>query len=286
MKKIRIGGVPEHFNLPWHLCLEEGDFNYENLDIEWTDFPGGTGAMNKALRNNEIDVAVILTEGIVKDIIAGNPSKIVQVYVESPLIWGIHVDAQSAFKTVSDLQNTTAAISRKGSGSELMAVVNAKNEGWDLENLKFEIVNDIQGAIKSLATNTSQYFMWEHFTTKPLVDTGVFRRVADCPTPWPCFVIAVTNNFMENNIHDLNKMLGVINSKTAAFKENDKVKDLLLERYDQQPDDVDKWLNVTAWANYQISEEDLENVQNTLLDLNLIEKKVPDSELIHNLDES
>ena len=35
----------------------------------------------------ETDIAVILTEGIIKDIAAGNPSKIVQVYVQSPLIW-------------------------------------------------------------------------------------------------------------------------------------------------------------------------------------------------------
>jgi hypothetical protein len=41
------------------------------------------------LRDGETDIAVILTEGIVKDI-AGNQVK-VQVYVESPLIWGIHV---------------------------------------------------------------------------------------------------------------------------------------------------------------------------------------------------
>ena len=30
--------------------------------------------------------------------------------------------------------------------------------------------------------------------TKPLVDNGIFRRIADCPTPWPCFVIAVRDN--------------------------------------------------------------------------------------------
>ncbi|HBO30887.1 MAG TPA: ABC transporter substrate-binding protein, partial [Leeuwenhoekiella sp.] len=26
MTTIRIGGVPEHFNLPIHLCIEEGLF--------------------------------------------------------------------------------------------------------------------------------------------------------------------------------------------------------------------------------------------------------------------
>jgi hypothetical protein len=40
--------------------------------------------MCQMLRDGETDIAVILTEGIVKDIVAGNPSKIVQVYVESP----------------------------------------------------------------------------------------------------------------------------------------------------------------------------------------------------------
>jgi hypothetical protein len=50
------------------------------------------------LRDGETDIAVILTEGIVKDIVAGNQSKIVQVYVQSPLIWGIHVAANSNIK--------------------------------------------------------------------------------------------------------------------------------------------------------------------------------------------
>lgn len=55
MKNIRIGGVPEHFNLPWHLALEEGLFLKAGVSVEWIDFPEGTGAMNKALRAKEID---------------------------------------------------------------------------------------------------------------------------------------------------------------------------------------------------------------------------------------
>ena len=87
MKSIKIAGVPEHFNLPWHLAIENGDFEKENIDLQWTDVPEGTGKMCQMLRDGSTDIAVILTEGIVKDIVAGNPSKIVQVYVESPLVW-------------------------------------------------------------------------------------------------------------------------------------------------------------------------------------------------------
>ena len=83
---FNIGGVPEHFNLPWYLALEQGLFQQQNVNLTWTDYPGGTGAMAKDLRAGTLDIAVLLTEGIVADIAKGNESKIVQVYVESPLI--------------------------------------------------------------------------------------------------------------------------------------------------------------------------------------------------------
>ncbi|MPT36605.1 MAG: ABC transporter substrate-binding protein, partial [Flavobacterium sp.] len=101
MKTIRIAGVPEHFNLPWHLCIENGEFNEVDIDLQWTDVPEGTGKMCQMLRDNETDIAIILTEGILKDISNGNPSSIVQLYVQSPLLWGIHVGAQSAYQKLS-----------------------------------------------------------------------------------------------------------------------------------------------------------------------------------------
>src|SRR6478672_6513695 len=178
MKTIKIAGVPEHFNLPWHLCLEEDDFAKAGIDLQWTDVPEATGKMCQMLRDGTTDVAVILSEGIVKDIVAGNPSKIVQVYVESPLIWGIHVAAESPYQTLSDLEDKKVAISRYGSGSQLMAYVNAGNQGWKTDKLQFEVVNTIDGAIEALTNRAADYFMWERFMTKPLVDNGIFRRVA------------------------------------------------------------------------------------------------------------
>ncbi|KAJ1467296.1 hypothetical protein T484DRAFT_1859277 [Baffinella frigidus] len=66
--KLRIAGVPEHFNTPWHIAKEKGLFAAAGVDVEWTDYPGGTGAMTKALNDNEVDVALLLTEGAAKDI--------------------------------------------------------------------------------------------------------------------------------------------------------------------------------------------------------------------------
>ena len=32
MKQIKIVGVPEHFNLPWQLSIEKGDFEAKNIE--------------------------------------------------------------------------------------------------------------------------------------------------------------------------------------------------------------------------------------------------------------
>lgn len=274
MKTIKIVGVPEHFNFPWHLCIENEDFEAENIDLQWTNVPEGTGKMCQMLRDAETDIAVILTEGIVKDIVGGNASKIVQVYVKSPLIWGIHVDAKSKYKTISDLENTKAAISRLGSGSQLMAYVNAKNQGWETDNLQFEIVNTIDGAVKSLASSKSDYFMWERFMTKPLVDEGVFRKIEDCPTPWPCFVIAVREEILEKHPKTIETILKIINKKTSEFKQIQNIDQKLATKYNLKLEDIQDWLSITAWSQKNISEEMLNKVQNQLFELKIIDKKL------------
>lgn len=275
MKKLTIAGVPEHFNLPWRLCKERGLFEDAGINLEWTDVPEGTGRLCQMLRNGDTDIAVILTEGIIKDITAGNPSKIVQVYVQSPLIWGIHVAAKSPFETVADLENKITAISRYGSGSHLMAFVNAQNEGWDTANLRFEVINTLDGAVEALTEGTADYFMWERFMTKPIVDKGVFRRVGDCPTPWPSFVIAVRDEVLHTDRAAIGTVLDIINQMTAGFKEIEGITGILAQRYGQKKEDIAEWLTITQWSQQGLNEGVLDAIQEQLADLNIINTKSP-----------
>ncbi len=271
MTSLKIVGVPEHFNLPWYLCLENGEFEKENIDLQWTDVPEGTGKMCQMLRDGTADIAVILTEGIIKDIVNGNPSKIVQVYVESPLIWGIHVAAHSKYQTLADLENTKVAISRLGSGSQLMAYVNAKNQGWNSNQLQFEIVNTLDGGVTALTEGRADYFMWERFMTKPLVDKGIFRRLADCPTPWPCFVIAVREEVLAKQPETINSLLEIINVKTRNFKGISNIVTRLSTIYNQKTEDIEEWLSLTNWSQEKIDLDLLESIQKQLLELNIID---------------
>ncbi len=284
MIDLKIGGVPEHFNLPWYLTLRNKEYTQEGINLRWQDFHGGTGQMSKALKNKEIDMAVILTEGMVREIINGNPCKIVQVYIQSPLIWGIHVAANSTYHSVEELKGTRAAISRMGSGSHLMAYVNAENQGWDLsKDLQFEVIKNLEGALESLPKGIGDYFMWEKFTTKPYVDNGTFRLVGECPTPWSCFVIAVRNDVLENEEQAIKTILEIINRTTKEFKEIPSIDRMIANRYNQQLEDVQQWLSLTRWSQRQISLTELNAVQQKLLQLNLINKQVEVSEMIIDL---
>jgi len=284
MKKVNIGGVPEHFNLAWYLTLKNGEYKQEGINLRWHNYYGGTGAMCKALRDGDIDIAVILTEGIIKDIIAGNPSKIVQTFVESPLIWGIHVASGSDFKTIEDLKGSRAAISRYGSGSHLMAYINAKNSNWNLEqDLNFEVIKNLDGAVEGLKNNKADYFMWEKFTTKPLVDDGIFRRIGVCPSPWPCFVIAVRDQFIRHHEDDLRIILDIINQTSSEFKSIPSIDRTIANRYEQELEDVQEWLSLTEWSQELIDVKTINMVQEELLSLDIIPRRAKYSELIHVL---
>jgi ABC-type nitrate/sulfonate/bicarbonate transport system substrate-binding protein len=284
MTNLKVGGVPEHFNYPWYLTLKNKEYHKHNINLRWQDYPGGTGEMCKALRDGSVDIAIVLTEGIIKDIAAGNPSKIVQTFVKSPLVWGIHVSATSKFKTIDDLEHATIAISRYGSGSHLMAIVNAHNQGWDISKLKFKVIKNLEGGIKALTSGEADYFMWEHFTTKPLVDDGTFRRIDDCPTPWPCFVIAVRDEVLENNFEEVQHVLNTINNKTKNFKSIPEIDKILAKRYQQKLEDIQKWLKITSWnTGKPITKNLITRIQNKMVTFNVIEKKKNSSDFIKKM---
>lgn len=281
MIHLKIGGVPEHFNLPWRLCIEEGLFEAKNIHLEWIDHAGGTGSMTKALRDGSLDMAICLTEGIVADIIKGNGARIVKIYVASPLTWGIYVGQKSNYTQIQDLHNKKFAISRYGSGSHLMAFVKAKELGWDTTKMDFVLLKNLEGIREGLANGSADAFMWEQVMTQPFVDNGELRLVDTCITPWSCFVLAVRCDILEKHESTFRVICDTINSYVKNFKERPKVIEILAQRYQINLEDTAHWLHQTTWAeDNQINETMINQVQDTLLDLGIIEQKKPYAEIV------
>lgn len=278
---IRIGGVPEHFNLPIHLANERGEFEKNDISIEWKDFGGGTGQMTKALRDDEIDVCLLLTEGITADIINGNPSKIISEYVSTSLIWGIHTGNENALQHVDDIFIKQHAISRYGSGSHLMSMVNANSKGQSLESEQFTVINDINGALKSLDKLETDVFYWEKYTTKPYVDAGQIRRVGEYVTPWSCFVIAASDKILNEQPAAIVRLLEIIQDSCQKFMKDNTMIPLTSERYNQKLNDIERWYHSTEWAaNSWVSDKMIKSVIFHLKAASIIEEDQTIPELI------
>lgn len=276
---IRIGGVPEHFNLPIHQINENGTLAKHGISIKWTDFYGGTGQMTKALRDGEVDICILLTEGIVKDIIKGNLSKIISEYVITPLTWGIHTGLENSLQKKDFIFDKKHAISRFGSGSHLISIVNANSKNQQISEDQFTVINDINGAIKSLNALETDVFYWEKYTTKPYVDAGLIRRIDEYLTPWPCFVIAATDKILEQHPKQIDLLLDLIQESCLRFMNDDSIIPTVSKRYDQQLQDVERWYHSTEWAtNSWVSDKMLKSVIYHLKSANIIgeEEHIPE----------
>ncbi len=271
---LKVGGVPEHFNLPWRMAIEEGRFKKEGIQLHWSDLGGGTGQMIRGLENGTIDVAVLLTEGITKAILQGLDAKIIRVYVTTPLHWGIHVPYNGKINTVDQLENQTFAISREGSGSHLMAYVKASQEGWDPQQLKFNIIGDVFGGLWALENGEADAFLWEKYTTHPYTEQKKCKYIGEVVTPWPCFVIAVRNEVFDKYESELDKMCLIVEEKAKELKSNENAIDIISWRYNLRHGQVENWLNETEW-NYEGIQYPLafEKAVNYLLKLELISEE-------------
>ncbi len=248
MKTLRIGGVPEHFNLPWMRLLEREAANAAGIEASWEDYPGGSGAMRDALAGGRLDLAMLLTEGAVAAIAAGAPFRILSCYTESPLLWGVHVPAASEFTSPAELEGARIAISRFGSGSHLMAYVLAEQRGWRPDALRFVAVGDLEGAVRAFEQGQADVFLWEKFMTKPLVDAGRFRRVAEFSAPWPAFVCCASERALQASRPALLELVEAALESARRLGEDPRAAAAIAARYHLREADAAAWLEITRWA--------------------------------------
>jgi sulfonate transport system substrate-binding protein len=280
---IRLGGVPEHFNYPWLVALEEGVFDDLEQELEWIEYPTGTGAMTQDLLGNNLDLALLLTEGAIKFIHQNPMYKLIKVYVHSPLVWGVHLPKNTKVKNG---EPAPFAISRFGSGSHLMAYVYAQSMGWDLANLKFEVINHLEGLRQAYQEGLDAYFLWEKYTTKPFVDNAEMLRVATCPTPWPCFVLVAHQDYIATNQDQLALLLDGINMCLDNFKQRPNIVQEIAENYQLKSVDVASWMNDVSWdATNTISPNMLRDTMDVLFQLGIIDHTLESSQLISTLTE-
>ena len=239
----------EHFSTPLAFAQQHFD-----LDHELIPEPLGTGALSSRLKahteEKQLDVAIGLTEGFVSDLgktkAAGYEAGygLVGTYVESPLCWAISTGAQRPeINGINDLKGKRVGVSRLGryvppdpkgrqeltwarnSGSYVMSFVLADQQGWLDDSGKepfgvipagdFAALRDSVN-LKPPEEKNSEFFMWEHFTTKKYWDNGELKRIGEIYTPWASWMIAARNSTSEQ----IPEILAKINQGVKYYKEH------------------------------------------------------------------
>ena len=244
---LRIAGVPEHFNLPWQLGLERRAFIRAGIDLKWRTVPEGTGAMCELLRKGELDMAVLVTEGAVRDILRGNPGRIVSQYVDTPLTWGVHVGASTKFKTPEDLAHVPYAISRFNSGSHLMAMLYARQQGRTLTEKDFVVVNDLKGAVERMNTGEPMAFLWEKSSTSPHLQSDALRRVDELRSTWPAFVVVVRNEVLAEQPAAVQRTLKVVRDQAQGLMQKKGAPEMVAQRYGLAIAYALEWFGEVRW---------------------------------------
>ena len=281
MRVIRVGGVEEPFNLPWLLAFEDDAFAPLGIEVTFTNYAGGTGALVGALEDRMIDLATVLTEGGVTAIARGSKIKLHSSFTATPLRWGIHVSSKADQKKVAELKGKKFAISRFGSGSELMAYVLADEQDWKLKDSQFVVVGGIDGAAEALPKRKAHIFLWERFVTAPLVKKGIFKRIGELPTPWPAFYTAARPGLLDSDRTLVNTITETVLAYGAALKRDpERAIDLIVDRYGMGRRDARTWLDGVEWpATVDVDHEVLSAVMMRMADLGRIDGPVPLTDL-------
>jgi hypothetical protein len=250
---LKVGGVPEHFNLPWRIAIEEctndGKEDEDDVHASWKDYPEGTGKMVNDLRDGSLDVALLLSEGAVAGIAKGGGFKIVDYCVSTPLLWGIHVaTANASLHCIADTYNLRYAVSRLGSGSHIMAFVHAQQQGWDTDSLQFVIVDTLQGAITALTEGRADVFLWEKFTTQPQVDAGIFRRVGELSASWPAFSVCISDTALARHGSSFASLITRFQNEVVKLRARPDVSSIIAKRFGLEDAAVSEWLSITEWV--------------------------------------
>jgi sulfonate transport system substrate-binding protein len=274
-QSLRVGGVPEHFNLPWQLAAERDVFSNHEIDLSWTMYAGGTGAMTQAISNGSLDVAILLTEGFIAAASDGLEASIAKVYIDTPLVWGIYSGAQSAIQQVDTFRNRRIAISRFGSGSHLMSMIHASEHKEHIETDQFEVVNSLHGGISALRESRADLFYWEKFMTRPHVQNGEVKPVGEFSAPWSSFLIIVGNHAMREKTGAVKQLLEIMNSECIRFKQDVHSAIHLSKRFDMSLPEARHWLQNTQWNyNFEVSHSSLENAKAALVSVSKCNPKL------------
>ena len=162
-----------------------------------------------------------------------------------------------------------------------MPIVDATIRDKVIDKDQFIVIKNLEGALESLEALETDVFYWEKYTTKPFVDAGQLRRVGEFHSPWPCFVIAASDDILKRAPETIIRMLRTIHDATDRFMQEATAIDMVSKKFGQKPKDVERWYHATEWAIHGwVSDKMIKSVLFNLKTAEIIDRNEEVPELI------
>ena len=78
-------------------------------------------------------------------------------------------------------------------------------------------------------------------------------------------------------------IIEIINNTTEEFKMIPSIDRMIAHRYDQKLEDVQEWMSITEWSQENLDRKTVAKIQDRLLELDIIPRKVNYEELVYTL---
>ncbi|MFZ9890143.1 MAG: hypothetical protein ACO3JL_21805, partial [Myxococcota bacterium] len=239
-------------------------FGALKTQVSWTYFAGGTGVMTEALQEGELDIALMLTEGFVSAFHRGLDAKIVKVYTATPLTWGIY-SGRADTPVVDGPHDRRYAISKRGSGSHLMARIHAAQLGFHPRDEQYVEVSNLANAMESLKAGRTHYFYWEKYTTLPHVKRGRLSFLGTFHAPWCGFVTVANRRSLEERGDIIRTVMSLMNDRCNAFLANRENIFRVSNRFEIATAAAEEWFDSTRYqTDFTIRRSELEAVHQGL----------------------
>jgi len=271
---LKIACVPEHFSTPIYrlsAALQKNTIPQTSISLEIVSCPGGTGQMLQLLRENEVDFAVALTEGLVVSLAQSTTNfRICGTYVNNPLTWA--VSTHPSIPQTDDpswILGKRIGISRFGSGSHIIPHIIPTPP--NATPFTFVECKDIHGLVSGIQDNKIDAFLWEKFTTRLHHSSGRLSHHSSITPSWPAFMVA-SHTSLSTSI--VNQFMGWLTTAVHDFVREADLEEVA-KLYRLSIEDVRGWWKQTSYPTGDLRGVDMEvlrEVKEILLKSGVIKK--------------
>lgn len=252
------------YYLPILVAQDKGIWAQNGLDVTWQKFLGGP-AESQAFASGQIGVGLTAAGASIDSYSRGVPMKIVADY-EQRTSFGLIVNGSSSINSLTQLNGSTIAVTSTTGLEAVYAKIVAQKY-----NLTFNFVTT--GSLpNSLALVASGKAVAIDYAETAVVDqlvSGQLRIVYNdssiLPTPWAEFVIAASNNMINNNPATLHKVVTAFSQTIQFIINNPAYSEQVIQNFSKSsPEVATQTYNmlVSSWIpSLAINPVALQNVQ-------------------------